>query len=842
MDATLTLPWARARYLLTILICAGGIAMLIAGGTRSGLDAGSRSTPAAAQAQVSRSYGELPLSFQPNRGQTDRRVLFQAGGAGYGLFLTRHRAVLALGQPGRGGNGQQGASPRPAVLSMRMLGSLPNPAIAGARRLPGHVNYLRGDDPRGWHTRIPTFSVVRYSGVWPGIGMSFYGNQRRLEYDFDLAPGARAGAIRLRFSGQRDIRIDPGGSLRLDLGGRAVRQPPPRAYQEANGERRPVASRYVLLGSGRVGVIVGAHDPRLPLTIDPQLVYSSYLGGGEKYGDNGNAIAVDQAGHAYVTGSSFYSNFPITPGAFQAKAQENGPFDTTAFVTEFNPSGSGLVYSTYLSGSGNETVGLGIAVDAAGNAYVTGRTTSNDFPTTPGAFGASGGGVFVTKLNPSGSGLVYSTLFGAQTGEGDAIAVDAAGNAYVTGSVSTKGFPTTPGAFRTIGDGAFVTKINPAGSGLVYSTHLAGGGDNGNDIAVDPAGDAYVTGSAGSNSSFPTTPGAFRAGGGGAFATKLDPSGAGLIYSTLLGDSNSYGGSIAVDPAGDAYVAGTTTSAKFPTTAGAFQVGFSGNPRAEPVAFVTKLDSGGTKQIYSTYLGGATGRGRCDCGGATGLAVDAAGDAFVSGRTGSKTFPTTTGALQRRKPAPKGYGGSGFVSGLNPAGSGLVYSTYLGGYGNDGAEALAVDAAGHVFVTGTTVASNFPITSGAFQRKNHSGGFGYAAFVTELDPSGPPLAGLATSGIERRGNRLRINGILDPAADGTLTASVRLKQVAKGIPVSRDNGRFVAKTGPLERGSRWKIEVRFEGHQPWDSESVCRRIEIDTKRPSRWTRLPSEGC
>jgi hypothetical protein len=841
MDATLTLPWSRAKYMLTVLICGGGILALVAGGAGRGVGGGGLGESASVHMQASRAYGQLPLSFQPNRGQTDRRVLFQSSGAGYGLFLTRHHAVLALGRPGRDAPGKTAASRRPAVLSMSMLGALPDPEIVGARQLPARVNYLTGDDPHDWHTGIQTYSAVRYSGVWPGIGMRFYGNQRRLEYDFDLSPGAHVGAIRLRFAGQRSIRIEPGGGLRLNLGGEAVRQLRPRAYQTVDGERRPVASHYALLGGGRVGIRVGAHDPHLPLTIDPQLVYSSYLGGGEKYGDNGYAIAVDQAGHAYVTGSSFYSNFPITPGAFQSKSQSRGPFDTTAFVTALNPSGSGLVYSTYLSGTGNETVGLGIAADAAGNAYVTGRTTSNNFPTTPGAFGATGGGVFVTKLNPTGSGLVYSTLFGAQTGEGDAIAVDSGGNAYVTGSVSTKGFPTTPGAFSTSGDGTFVTKIDPTGGGLVYSTLLAGNSDSGSGIAVDQAGNAYVAGSA-DPSGFPTTPGAFRASGGGAFVTKVDPAGTGLVYSTLLGDPESYASAIAIDPAGHAYVAGATTSAKFPTTSGAFQVAFKGNPRAEPLAFVTKLDPGGTKQIYSTYLGGATGKGRCECGGATGIAVDAAGDAYISGRTGSKTFPTTTGALQRRKPAPKGYGGSGFVSGLNPAGSGLVYSTYIGGYGNDGAEALALDPAGHVYVTGTTIASNFPTTPGAFQRKSHSGGYGYAAFVTELDPSGPPLAGLATRGIEQQGNRLRIKGVLDPAADGSLTGNTRLKQASRGIHLSRNGGRFVAKTGPLQAGNSWRIEIDFEGHQPWDSESLRRRVHIDTKQPGPWTRLQSKKC
>jgi hypothetical protein len=820
---------------MAVPICAGAILVLAVLELGPGIGAGGQDGVPSARTRASRAYGELPLSFQPNRGQADRRALFLAGGAGYGLALMRHGAVLALGRPGP-------QARRPATISLSMVGARPHPAIAGTRRLPGRVNYLTGDDPHAWHTGIPTFSGVRYAGVWPGIGMRFYGDRRRLEYDFDLTPGASAGAIRLRFAGQQRIRIGRGGALRLSLDGRAIRQLRPRAYQVVDGERRPVRCSYALLGGGRVGIRVSAHDPHRPLTIDPQLVYSSYLGGGEKYGDIGYAIALDRAGDAYITGSSFYSSFPITPGAFQKESKSRGPFDTAAFVTELDPSGSGLVYSTYLSGVGNETVGLGIATDPAGNAYVTGRTDSSGFPTTSGAFRASGSGVFVTKLNPSGSGLAYSTLLGNQSGEGRAIAVDPGGNAYITGDVGEKGFPTTTGAFKTSGEGAFVTKLDPSGGALVYSTFLDDGKGGGGGIAIDQAGDAYVAGATESSGDFPTTPGAFRASGGGAFVSELDPAGAGLVYSTLLGDPRAYATGIAIDQAGDAYVAGQTTSPNFPTTPGAFQTSFQGNPKGEPTGFVTKLAPGGTSQVYSTYLGGATGRRRCECGGATGIAVDAAGDAFISGRTGSKTYPTTTGALQRRKPAGKGFGGSGVVSGLNPSGSGLVYSTYLGGYGNDGAEALAVGPAGHVYVTGTTISSNFPTTPGAFQRKSRSGGFGYAAFVTELDPAGGPLAGLATRYIERRGNRLRIDGVLDPAAEGSLSGDARLRRSREKLRISRNRGRFVARTGPLGTRNRWRIAIEFAGRQPWDTETVCRRVQMEKSWPSRWTRVPSKPC
>ena len=389
-----------------------------------------------------------------------------------------------------------------------------------------------------------------------------------------------------------------------------------------------------------------------------------------------------------------------------------------------------LFYSTFLGGRGDDT-GLRVAVDTAGNAYVTGVTTSIDFPTPPGTLQTTFGGAahaFVTKLNPTGSGIVYSAYLGGSAEEnGLGIAVDAAGNAYVTGLTGSSNFPTTPGAFQTTFAGvedAFVTKLDPTGSALVYSTFLGGGGfDEGTAIGVDAAGNAHVTGLTGS-SNFPTTPGAFQttfAGGSfDAFVTKLNFTGSALVYSTFFGGSGfDRGVGLAVDAAGNAYVTGLTDSSNLPTTAEAFQTTIGGSSDA----FITKLDPTGSRVVYSTYLGGS---GQEE---GLGIAVNTAGNAYVTGRTGSTNFPTTSRAFQ----TTSGGSDDAFVTKIAPTGSALVYSTYLGGSSFDRGFGIAVDAAGNAYVTGETLSSNFPITPGALQTT-------FAgvedAFVTKLDPTG----------------------------------------------------------------------------------------------------------
>jgi hypothetical protein len=399
-------------------------------------------------------------------------------------------------------------------------------------------------------------------------------------------------------------------------------------------------------------------------------------------------------------------------------------------VTKLNSAGTALVYSTYLGGSGTDQ-GIDIAVDAAGSAYVTGTTDSTNFPTTAGAFQAALAGTstdaFVTKLSPAGAALVYSTyLGGSGSDQGVGIAVDAGGSAYVTGLTGSANFPTaSPIQAALVGSSdAFVTKLNPTGSApLVYSTYLGGSGaEQGNRIAVDAAGSAYVTGTTDSLN-FPTTAGAFQTASGGlddAFVTKLTPAGSALAYSTYLGGSGteqSFG--IAVDSAGSAYVTGTTDSPNFPTTAGAFDVTANGGFDA----FVTKLTPAGSALVYSTYLGGSGSGG--DSG--IGIAVDSAGNAYVTGETTSDDFPTASPVQ-----AARGGGLDAFVTKLNPAGSALVYSTFLGGSNLDTGQGIAVDSGGNAYVAGFTSSPNFPTTTGAFDQTANGGDDTFVAKLTEL--------------------------------------------------------------------------------------------------------------
>jgi hypothetical protein len=622
---------------------------------------------------------------------------------------------------------------------MQVVGANPVAQAVGLDPQPGVSNYLLRNDPSQWITNVAHYGRIEYQDLYPGINLVYYGNsQTQLEYDFDIVSGASPAAIQLSFQGAQGMMVDSQGNLVLHTAGGDVVEKAPVAYQVTEGERRPVSVQYELEANGQVGFAVGAYDLRQPLLIDPVLSYSTYLGGSGT--DTGYGIAVDSAGDAYVTGYTSSTNFPTTAGAFQttyASAPE-------LFVTKLNASGTALVYSTYLGPADAS----GIAVNSAGDAYITGSTPSSSFPTTPGACqtspdwsGSSPGDTngFVTELNASGSGLVYSTYLGGSgtfgvggsfdfSGDGaSGIALNSAGDAYVTGWTYSTNFPTTAGAFQTTLAGTentFVTELNASGSALVYSTYLGGNStDRANGIAVDTAGNAYVSGNT-KSSNFPTTAGAFQtmvSGTQNAFLTKLNSAGSALAYSTYLGGSSSDNASgIAVDSADNAYVTGLTTSTNFPITAGTFQTTFSGYSDA----FVTKLNSAGSALVYSTYLGG---NGSVDGvnGLLGGIALDSSDDAYITGATSSTNFPTTPGAFQT---TGGGSVSNAFVTEVNPSGTSLVYSTYLGGSGGDTGTGIAVDNAGNVYLTGQT-GSNLPTTAGALQTTL---GGGQDAFVAKL--------------------------------------------------------------------------------------------------------------
>jgi uncharacterized repeat protein (TIGR01451 family) len=716
----------RARVLVAAALAGG--TLLSAHTPVSSREASSLGTSGASdrtvRARVSHTYGQVPLHFERNEGQVDSRVTFLARGSGYSLFLTPTGAVLAL---------------KDAVLRVELVGANPRPAVAGADELPGRSHYLTGNDPAKWRTNVPTYAKVRYGSVYPGVDLVYYGNQRRLEYDFIVAPGADPRRIRIAFEGARQMAIDAAGHLVLEVAGGEVRQQRPVVYQEAGGVRKEIAGRYVMTGTRQVGFEVAAYDISLPLVIDPVLVYSTFLGGSAD--DLASGIAVDVDGQAYVTGSTTSLDLPATAGGYDETA--NGAVD--AFVSKLSANGSALLYSTYLGGAGADE-GRAIAIDQDGNAYVTGLAQAG-FPTTPLSYSPSynngGSDAFVAKLDATGSVLLYSTfLGGGLADEGHGIAVDLVGNVYITGQTSSSPFPTTPGAFdSTLGGAsdAFVTKLNPAGSGpadLVYSTYLGGSStESGNGIAVDTVGNAYVTGQTASivGTGFPTTAGAFditRDGGNDAFVTKFSPPGLGVtavLYSTYLGGGGTESGNGIAFVAGNVYITGQTSSppaSPFPTTSGALDSMLGGTTDA----FVTKLNpagSGFTDLLYSTYLGG----GSTENGNA--IAVDALGNAYVTGQTastGSTAFPTTPGAFD----TTRGGASDAFVTTLNPALSGgmsLVYSTYLGGLNTESGNAIAVGLDGSTYVAGSTTSTGYPAIVGVFDTTYNGGS---DAFVTKL--------------------------------------------------------------------------------------------------------------
>jgi hypothetical protein len=737
---------------------------------------------AAAKATVAANYGRIPLSFEANRGQTDRSVQFLSRGQGYTLFLRPGEAVLALRSGMR--TTAKTASPAPpplpgahsrfapntgqietSLVRMKLAGANAHAAAREEDEQITRTNYFIGNDPAKWRTDIPNYGRVRFAGIYPGIDLVYYGNQNRLEHDFVVAPGADPTRIRLALDGAEQMRIDPAGDLILDTGNGELRLVKPVSYQESNGGRTPVVSAYKLLAKNQVGFQVASYDHAQPLVIDPVLVYSTYLGGNSGdfngRGEQANGIAVDSAGSAYVVGVAVSVNFPVTAGAFQTQNKANrGEGGPTAFVSKFDSTGKALVYSTYLGGSGND-FGFGIALDSANQAYVTGTTSSTDFPVICGAFQLSNeaaphGGYtgFVTKLNVDGSALAYSTYLGGSqelgspfsyfTFPGDvpqAIALSATGNAYVTGYTDSTDFPVTDGAFQTVYGGdlenVFITELNAAGTGLVYSTYLGGNyngndigpsGDFGNAIVIDARGDAFVTGAT-TSANFPVTDGAFQSTAGGllatAFVAELNPAGTDLIYSTLLGGSNGDSAQgIAVDAEGFAYVAGSTDSSDFPLTAHVLEgpgSGLSGylgpGPATQggygygPSGFLTKLNRDGSALEYSTYIEGLDTK-------VMGLAIDNQGSAYLTGNAavqggggGFGGFKATPDAL----PTPTSTGNSAFVVKLNPNATVLNYATLLGGSGNDSGQALAVDPSGNVYVTGSAGSSNFPVTPGAFQ-------------------------------------------------------------------------------------------------------------------------------
>ncbi|MCG2680311.1 MAG: SBBP repeat-containing protein, partial [Kiritimatiellae bacterium] len=697
--------------------------------------AGNNDATSRLRARVNASYGKLPLYFIRNEGQVDRRANFYAKTRNYMLWFTENGLVFdkVLSEGKRNNKADSPELKKESrsgkfkrdISRLEFAGVNKKTLLNGVQEQEHRANYFKGNDRSKWKTAIKTFAEVQYNNIYDHIDLKVYGVENQIEYDWEVLPGGKPSDIRFRYKGVKKTEITKDGDLLVKTSFGELFHKKPVAFQEINGEKVAIAASFKMTGRDRYGIEVGAYDKTRKLIIDP-LIYSTYLDGSDM--DSSDCIVVDGSGNAYVTGYTDSTDFPTTAGAYDTSY--NGWRE--GFITKINASGTALVYSTYLGGSGPDHPSS-IAIDSSGNAYVTGHTSSIDFPTTVGAYDTSHNGktydTFITKLNASGTALVYSTYLG---GSGDdytsSITLDGSGNAYVTGSTDSNDFPATAGAYETsyIYNGwreGFITKLNASGTALVYSTYLGGNGEDWiYSIALDHSGNAYVTGGTYSTD-FPTTSGAYdtsyNGGRSAAFITKLNATGTALVYSTYLeGSSYDSGYSIALDGSGNAYVTGNTYSTDFPVTPGTYGTSFNG----ETEGFITKLNASGTTLLYSTYLGG-NGSDFIAC-----IVIDSSGNACVTGETISTDFPVTPGAYDTIFNG----GRDGFITKLNASGTALVYSTYLGGSGHDSGTGIALDGSGNAYVTGSTNSTDFPTTAGAYDTSYNGGEFG-VGFIIKLN-------------------------------------------------------------------------------------------------------------
>ena len=712
-------------------------------------------------------YDAAQMRFEPNVGQAPSSVQYLARGSGYAVALTESGTLLKLHEAGT------------ASLRVSLVGARANPTLRPERRQQSMSNYFVGNNPAKWHERVPNYAAVRYEQVYPGIDWVVYGNPQHLEYDFVVSPHADPGQIGLSVAGADRIAVDANDDLVIKVADMALRQLEPVVYQTGvDGARQRVDAHYILHGQ-RFAFALGAYDPSRPLIIDPELVYSTYLGGSQGYG-GASAVAVDSAGDLYLAGSTTSADFPLASALQSANGESHS---TTAFVSKFNPSGTALLYSTYLGGNNTSSSwgdwATAIAIDGAGNAYVTGYTSTTDFPTVSpyqavNAAAATGGtNAFVAKIDTTGAALVYSTYLGGSDSEGcfalsmgSGIAVDGSGSAFVVGQTHSLNFPTA-NAFQaathvqeTNAASApqinadvpcaglitpVVTKLSPSGDTLVYSTYLGPTGSGiATAVAVDSSGSAYVVGAT-APTGFPTVA-AFQptshAQVATGYLTKFTPAGTALVYSTYLGGSNTDSPTgVAVDASGEAYVTGGTTSRDFPVASPLQPQNNSTQPLTHggANAFITKFDASGGALVFSTYLGGSNNDE------AESIALDSDGNAYVAGSAYSQDFPTVN-ALQTSNNAFAHSTSNAFISVVNATGSTLEFSTYLGGsgscttagntcpaplyYAGDTARGIAVDSARNIYVAGDASSADFP-TMAPFQSMKATS-VPFVAFATKI--------------------------------------------------------------------------------------------------------------
>lgn len=772
------------RHPLTHLLFIAGprlvlATVLLAAATGKPLSIDSGTALAAPSSQAS--AGGLPLAFIPNRGQTEAAVRFQANSADGAMFFTAEGIIIATARSAEGAPPHAAHEPDPANIALRrsatfsvtrlhFVGANRSATITGVDPLPGVANFFLGNDPAGWRTNLPTFAGIVYDDLYPGIDLHYNGHRGQLKGTYYIAPGADPSMIRWRYEGASEMTLDAAtGDLHIRTTSMPLTELAPVSWQDIGGRRVPVATRYVLHADGSIGfALPQGYDRTQPLVLDPTLIYSTYLGGlGE---DNADAVAVDPAGNMYVAGLTYSSNFPI-----QNPIQGSLAGNADVFVTKLNAAGSALIYSTYLGGSGATDFGLGLAVDNAGNAYVTGVTDSPDFPTAGPPYQSSFGGgfdAFLAALNPSGTTLLYSTFLG---GAGLDLGFDMAvaptgGVAYVAGRAEA-GFPTTGASYQPVFGGgasdAFVVRISTTLTGtasLPYATFIGGAGDDrASGLALNAASSTvYLTGRTASTN-FPLTGTPFQNTNGGgafdAFVLQLNTSVAGnaaLVYSTYLGGSGDDRGlAIARDSAGHVYVTGRTLSTNFPTSSGAFDTtcGSDGNCDFDGTqdfldAFVARLNpaaAGPASLIYSTYLGG----NRREQG--LGITVHPTnGEAYLTGYTNSTNFPVQNAfqpncgwgcGLVFSDPILEGFTDA-FLTRLNSTGTALVFSSFLGGSNADFGFRILLDPASNMlYLAGESFSNDYPLLN---PYQNFRSG-NYDVILTRFDNAATASADLSVT-------------------------------------------------------------------------------------------------
>jgi uncharacterized protein (TIGR03437 family) len=614
-----------------------------------------------------------------------------------------------------------------------------------------YSNYVVGRDASKWRTRVPHYRKVRYRSVLPGVDVVYYAAGTSLEYDFIIAPGADPESIQIAFEGARSVRTDRNGDLLVESAGGLIRHMRPRVYQMIAGQQIEIASAYRLDSKKRLGFSLAQYDRTNPVTVDPVVQFTRYVGGARR--DTAAAVAVDPSGNVYLAGET------NSLGISAASAfQSNLAAETDAYVAKFTNTGA-LLWITYFGGSRSE-LALGVATDSAGNAYVAGNTLSPDLPAS-GAQRALGStdayDGFVAKINPTGTNLAYATYIG---GNGEdwvrGVAVDSAGGAWVTGWTRSANFPVQSafqGGYAGGGGDAFLTRVAPTGTSFTYSTYFGGEGqDQASGVAVDAAGSAYVTGRT-SSAAFPLVQSAqtrIAGGPGDAFVLKLNPARNQLVFSVLLGGSDDdYGIAVQSDENGGAYAVGYTKSANFPATRGAVQTALGGGSDI----FVAKVDEAGVS--YATFIGG---NGDDWAGG---IAVDAAGTAYISGWTNSPNFPVRNAAQTTYIGSETRNRFDAVSARVSPSGDSLLYSTFFGGRGEDVAQGIALDRSGQIWLAGLTSSADLLATSSPYAEGETD------AFLARLSPDA------AVALLSAQPSTIRLTARLGDAAPVQVTVPIR---------------------------------------------------------------------